>query len=54
MQLSLPLLLCLKDFKAEQKECDDFVIIHASGLLGARHRTPRLFVSVPDKNNLSR
>ena len=44
MQLSLAFLLCLIDLKAEQKECNDRVVT-----IGARHRTPRLVVSVSDK-----
>jgi hypothetical protein len=49
MQRSLTFLLCLIDLKAEQKERDDRVVIHASRPMGARHRTPRFVVSVSDK-----
>ena len=42
MQLAFTLLLCLIDFKAEQKERDDRVV--ASCLKGARHKIPRLVV----------
>jgi hypothetical protein len=49
MQRSLTFLLCLIDLKAEQKERDDRVVMHASRPMGARHRTPRIVVSVSDK-----
>jgi hypothetical protein len=42
-------LLCLIDLKTEQQERDDRVVVHASRPMGARHRTPRLVVSVSDK-----
>jgi hypothetical protein len=35
MQRSFALLLCLIDFKAEQKERDDGVVMHVSCLMGA-------------------
>jgi len=47
MQLSFPLLLCLIDLKAEQKEGNDRVV--ANRPLGARHRIPRLVVPVSNK-----
>jgi len=40
VQLSFTLLLCLIDLKAQQKERDDRVVVHASRPMGARHRTP--------------
>ncbi len=49
MQLSFALLLCLIDLKTEQQERDDRVVVHASRPMGARHRTPRIVVSVSDK-----
>jgi hypothetical protein len=48
MQLSFAL-YCLIDLKAKQKERDDRVVVHASRPMGARHRTPRVIVSVSDK-----
>jgi hypothetical protein len=42
-------LLCLIDLKTEQQERNDRVVMHASRPMGARHRTPRLVVSVSDK-----
>jgi hypothetical protein len=49
VQLSFALLLCLIDLKAEQKERDDRVVMHASRPMSARHRTPRFVVAVSDK-----
>jgi hypothetical protein len=49
MQRSLTFLLCLIDLKTEQQERNDRVVMHASRPMGARHRTPRLVVSVSDK-----
>ena len=40
MQRSPTFLLCLIDLKAEQKERDDRVVMHASSPMGARHRNP--------------
>ena len=49
MQRSFTLLLCLIDFKAEQKERDDRVVTCASRQIGARHRIPRFVVPTSDK-----
>jgi hypothetical protein len=49
VQRSFTLLLCLIDFKAEQKERDDRVVTYASRQIGARHRTPRFVVPTSDK-----